>query len=498
MIDQDKRKAIFFLHEEGMSIREISRRLGLSRNTVRIIVKQKGICVDSIRKDKIKIDTELLRRLYTDCDGFIQRIHEKLAEQEGIKVGYSTLSRMIRELGFGQSKKQRCERVPDEPGAEMQHDTSPYKLKIGGKQLGVAASLIYYRYSKIRYLKFYRSFQRFKMKCFFHEALTFFGYTAPVCIIDNTNLARLRGTGKNAVIVPEMEQFAKQFGFRFVCHKVNHPNRKAGNERSFYTVETNFFPGRTFSSLEDLNRQAMDWATVRMANRPVSRSGLIPTKTFEHEKNYLIKIPPFVPPPYMAHKRDTDQYGYIPFDGNFYWIPGLSRIQVSVLQYAQALKIYHKRKLLAQYPLPDDGVKNKLISPQGMPKPVYKPKNSKNPTEQEEKKLRTMAEVDAYLNFALKPKGIPKHNFIRELFALYQKLALSLFIKTVKRAFKYRIKDIKSVERIAALHIRDANYKTPSVQIDEEFKKRESYLEGRLTEEPDLSLYDKMLEEDDE
>ncbi len=497
MIDQDKRKSIFFLHEEGMSIREISRRLGLSRNTVRIIVKQKGTRVDSIRKDKIKIDPELLRRLYTDCDGFIQRMHEKLAEQEGIKVGYSTLSRMLRELGIGQSPKQRCERVPDEPGAEMQHDTSPYKLKIGGKQLGVVASLIYYRYSKMRYLKFYRSFQRFKMKCFFHEALNFFGYTAPVCIIDNTNLARLRGTGKNAVIVPEMEQFAKQFGFRFVCHKVNHPNRKAGNERSFYTVETNFFPGRTFSSLEDLNSQGMDWATVRMANRPVSKSGLIPAKTFEHEKNFLIKIPPFVPPPYLVHKRDTDQYGYISSDGNFYWIPGLSRTQVSVLQYAQVLKIYHKRELLAQYTLPHDGVKNKLISPQGMPKPVYKPKNRKNPTEQEEKKLRTMAEVDAYLNFALKPKGMPKHNFIRALFALYQKLALSLFIKTVKRAFKYRIKDIKSVERIAALHIRDANYETPLVEIDEEFKKRESYLEGRLTEEPDLSLYDKMLEEND-
>ena len=33
MIEPDKRKAIFLLHQEGMSVREISRRLGLSRNT---------------------------------------------------------------------------------------------------------------------------------------------------------------------------------------------------------------------------------------------------------------------------------------------------------------------------------------------------------------------------------------------------------------------------------------------------------------------------------
>ena len=34
MIEPDKRKAIFLLHQEGMSIREIARRLGVSRNTV--------------------------------------------------------------------------------------------------------------------------------------------------------------------------------------------------------------------------------------------------------------------------------------------------------------------------------------------------------------------------------------------------------------------------------------------------------------------------------
>lgn len=497
MIELDKRKSIFLLHTEGMSIREISRCLRLSRSTVRTIIKQKGDLPDSIRKDKIKVKHKLLKRLYIDCNGFIQRIHEKLTEEEGIKVGYSTLTRMIRELDLGQAKKQRCGHCPDEPGVEMQHDTSPYKLKIGGKQVRVVASLLYFRYSKIRYLKFYRSFQRFKMKCFFHEALTFFGYTASVCIIDNTNLARLRGTGKNAVIVKEMEEFARQFGFRFVCHEVNHCNRKAGNERSFYTVETNFFPGREFLSLEDLNQKALEWATKRMANRPVSKTNLIPAKVFEHEKSYLIKLPPYVPPPYLVHKRGIDQYGYIAFDGNFYWMPGQSREDVTVLQYSQEIKIYHKRKLLAKYPLPPDGVKNQLISPEGLPKPSYKPKNRNNPTKEEEKRLRAIPECDAYLNFAIKSRGRHKHRLIRELFALYQKLALPLFIKTIKRALKYRITDMKIVERIAGLHIREADYKTPCVEIDDHFQDRESYQEGCLTEEPDLSLYDKMVDEDD-
>lgn len=42
MIVTDKRKAVFLLHQEGMAVREIARRLALSRNTVRAIIRQEG------------------------------------------------------------------------------------------------------------------------------------------------------------------------------------------------------------------------------------------------------------------------------------------------------------------------------------------------------------------------------------------------------------------------------------------------------------------------
>jgi hypothetical protein len=64
------------------------------------------------------------------------------------------------------------------------------------------------------------------MTCFLHEALMFWCYAAWQCIIDNTNLARLRGAGSRAVICPEMEAFSRRYGFRFICHAIDHPNRK--------------------------------------------------------------------------------------------------------------------------------------------------------------------------------------------------------------------------------------------------------------------------------
>ncbi len=478
-----------------MSLRAISRELMLSKNTVRKIVKQQGKMPDNERKDKILIDHDILSKLYSKCEGRLSRIHEMLEEEHGINVGYSTLTRLIRELELGRPKNKRCFKVPDTPGEEMQHDTSPYKIKIGDKTINVIASILYFRYSKMRYLKFYRSFVRFAMKCFFHESLMFFGYSARTCIIDNTNLARLRGTGKNAIIAPEMEAFAKQYGFKFVCHEVKHCNRKAGNERSFYTLEQNFFPGRTFETLEDLNKQAFEWATIRRANKKVAKTDIIPAKAFEFEKEYLIKIPAFISPPYRVHERITDQYGYVAFNGNYYWIPGTRRDTMTVLEYSNKIKLFKNRALITEYDLPSSLIKKQQFFPKGSKAPKYKPCQRKKPTEQEEKKLRAASKiVDDYLNF-LPLSGNSKHRFIRKLFSLFQKLNLALFIKTIERAAKYKITDIKTIERIVVLNMNDGIYEIPNVEIDRDFHKRDSYIDGKLTDIPDLSLYDKLLEE---
>jgi len=114
------------------------------------------------------------------------------------------------------------------------------------------------------------------------------------------------------------------------------------------------------------------------------------------------------------------------------------------------------------------------------------------------KKLKSLSEeVEAYLSFVLKQKGLQKHRFIRSLYGLYQKVALPLFIKTINRALKYHITDIQTIERIAILQLKEGNYGLPFVETDGEFQNRESYLEGCSTDEADLSIYDKMMEDED-
>lgn len=490
MIETAKRKAIFLLHKEGISLRQIALRLSISRNTVRKIIAEGGEMPETFRKDKQEIDVELLRTLHGQCQGRVQRMHEKLTEEENIEVTYSTLTRMLRESGITKRREKRCHRVPDEPGAEMQHDTTLYPIPLAGKPHKITASLLYLRYSKRRYLKFYRGFNRFQMKCFLHEALSFWGYCAPTCIIDNTNLGRLRGTGQAAVIVPEMETFARQYGFEFRCHEIGHANRKAGEERSFWTTETNFLPGRTFESLEDLNRQALEWAAVRLEKRPQGKARLIPSEVFEHERPYLIRILPHLPAPYKICYRGTDQYGFIAFAANYYWVPGNGREDVVVLEYADHIKIYRKREKLAEYSLPPDGVKNTQFGPKKQPQPHHHPKNRRRPTQEEERRLRAIAPaIDAYLNTVLKKKGQGSHRFLRSLLALSRKITPELFIKSIERAAKYGIEDMPTIERIVRIHLHEGMGTLPVASVDEHLTEREAYLEGALTEAPDLAIF---------
>jgi hypothetical protein len=219
---------------------------------------------------------------------------------------------------------------------------------------------------------------------------------------------------------------------------------------------------------------------------------------FKFEQPYLVKVLGAITPPYLPHSRLIDQYGYIAFDGNYYWIPQISNREVTILQYSDTIKVYHNRKLLLDYPLPNEGIKNEKFSPKGQPAPLYQPKYRKKSTAHEEEQLRAAGpEVDDYLNLALRQKGQARHRFIRELHSLYKKVALPPFLSAIKRALTYRIYDIATVERIIVLQLLDQDYPLPSAEIDHSFSNRQTYIEGCFSDAADLNIYDKLLEDND-
>lgn len=493
MKTQEDQQAALTLFEKGVSKKGIAQLLSMTPKTVRKIIKKQQIAQPQSRSTKIHIEEKILGSLYADCDGYVQRVYEKLIEEYNMSISYATVLRLVHEYGLTNGTSPRSERVEDAPGEEMHHDTSDHRIFIGNKKYKLICSGLYLRYSKMRYIKYYYRFNRFCMKCFIDEALRFWQYCAHTCIIDNTSLAIDYGSGHRAVYSKEMITFAKKYGFHWYAHEIGHTNRKAGKERNFRTVETNFLPGRTFSSLEDLNKQAFEWATQRYANRPQSKTKHIPKELFEHEKPFLVKLAPFIHKPYQTHYRSIDQYGYIAFNGNFYWVPDeTKKKKVSIIHYANHIDIYdniHNR--LIQHTLFDELTKNMIRKPKNSIKRFARPTTIRHEYKEEEKALRACsATVSEYIDFVKSNhSGIPqKYRYIRDLYTFMKRSTQSLFIQAIQRALTYKVNNIHQVSNIFATILKQPLYEKPSTHHSSEYMKREEYIKGRFTAENDLDL----------
>jgi DNA-binding transcriptional MerR regulator len=130
MIAEEIRQAIRALHEQGRPLREISRALKLSRNTVRRALRtpERHEPLDDPRLQAI---TALLPEIYRACKGNAVRIGEILHSRHGIAIPYSTLTRLLREHTALRIPKKRSGTYVFGPGEEMQHDTSPHRLTLG-------------------------------------------------------------------------------------------------------------------------------------------------------------------------------------------------------------------------------------------------------------------------------------------------------------------------------------------------------------------------------
>jgi hypothetical protein len=105
------------------------------------------------------------------------------------------------------------------------------------------------------------------------------------------------------------------------------------------------------------------------------------------------------------------------------------------------------------------------------------------------------AEVAAYVDYVLQTPGIQRHRFLRELFALSQKVTPRVFTRALERALRYRVANLKTIERIAWLCMSQEE-EPPQADVDESFRQRPTYQEGALTEEPDLSQYDLLFDDE--
>lgn len=349
MIAEDLRQAIRVLKDQGRPLREISRALKVSRNTVRRVLREQPKA--SAPDPRIQVIAELLPDLYRDCKGNAVRIGEVLKAKHAIEIPYSTLTRLIREHTDLRTPKKRSGTYTFGLGEEMQHDTSPHRLVLAGKVAKTQCASLVLAYSRLLFVQYYPRFTRFEAKAFLTAALQFFDGAARRCVIDNTSVILAGGSGPNALIAPEMEAFGELFGFGFMAHAIGHSDRKGRVERPFSYIENNFLAGRTFADWADLNVQARAWCK-EVANAKVKRIlGMSAQAAYATEKAHLLALPAYIPPVTEIHYRVVDCYGFVHLDTNRYSVPERwVAKKVAVHKRPEQVLVYVDRKLVAEHP----------------------------------------------------------------------------------------------------------------------------------------------------
>ena len=329
------------LQAQGQSLREISRVLRLSRNTVRRILRTPdGPDAPTTQAGAGALEPALQQRLqevYVRAKGNAVRMGQILAEEDDLNLPYSTLTRWVRQAELRQAPK-RVGQYHFEPGQEMQHDTSPHRLEVAGVGLTAQCAALVLAYSQRLFMQYYARFTRLEAKHFLLQAAQFMDGTCPRCVIDNTSVVVVGGSGPDAVFAPEMKAFARSLNFEFMAHRLNDPNRKARIERPFSWIEGNFLPGRRFDSFEDVNAQARGWC-VEVANAKPKRSlGMPPEAAYVLEKPHLLSLPALLPSVYEVFERVVDLYGFVSVDTNRYSVP--ERLVGQTVHGVQALRAH--------------------------------------------------------------------------------------------------------------------------------------------------------------
>lgn len=504
MLDREIRTAILTLAAKGRRIREISRAVGVSRNSVKAVLEQ-GDAQPKARERGSQLDGYLdeIRRLHALCrhkDGQVNmvRVWEKLrdhVEEDGkrLEASYSTLTWFCRERGIGVEQKIAARHIVTEPGEESQHDTSPHVVELSGKKVTRQCASLVLGYSRMLYVQYYPRFDRFQMKVFLTEAFQYFEGVCRRCVIDNTSVALACGAGKNAQMAAEVEAFEKRFGFHFLAHELWHSDRKGKVERPHHFIERNFLIGRSFVDDADLNRQLLEW--LEKANRRRLREfKASPVELFAAEKSRLVPLPVYVPEVYRLWPRTVDPYGCVSVHGYKYPAPAAYiGKDLLVRETKDRVILQDGHKELAAHPKKIEG------SPQAAIAHPAAPRRQKSAQLAEEGKLKAMGTAMMAYLAALKAARGPRYFWsVRKLWRLLCQYRDADLLAAVIRAHEHGMFDVNRIETILLQNVAQSDYQLPLGFEAADFEDLPEYRRGAVTPEPDLSEYIPDREEENE
>ena len=465
ILKESMKNNIEMLGELGWSARQISRKLGVHRKTVKKYLKKDLKCTISTAGDsaseesKCTIPTAGKVGRKSTCsiyDSFIreqlidslsaQRIYQELCSLKGYEGSYESVKRYVRKLDLASEIPfRRMEKLPGEE-CQVDYGAGAWVVDEQGKRRKThlfRITLSYSRkgYSEVSYTQSTECYLRAM-----ENAFRAFGGVPEIVVIDNLKAGVIKADVYDPELNPKLREFAKHYGTCIMPTRVYTPRHKGKVERQVDYVQNNAIKGRSFKSLGEQNIFLSEWergvadqrihGTTRRQVRPM----------FEEEKPRLKKLPPDLFPAFREQKRKVHRDAHIEVEKAYYSVPPeYMRREVWARFDGRTVKIFnlrmeqitiHARKEPGQFSTRGEHIPKEKIS---------------NPERGDEWMLRKAARIgdDAcfWSRAMLKNRGIPGSRVLNGLLSLPRKYPTEDINLGCRRALKagvFNLRELKS------------------------------------------------------
>ncbi len=317
---------------EGLPIKAIVRRLGVSRNAVRRALASSSPPRYSRPARASAVDSfePAIRVLLAEFPDMPASV---IAERVGWTRSASVLRARVARLRPLFVPPDPASRTAYEPGELAQCDLwfPPVDVPLGHGQVGRPPVLVIVAgYSRVIGAVMLPSRQAPDLIAGHWLLLEHLGAVPRALVWDNESAVGSWRAGRPK-LTAEFEAFRGMLGIRVVQCRPRDPEAKGLVERANGYLETSFLPGRAFTSARDFNVQLEEWLT-RANNRQHRLLGCRPVDRFETDRAAMLALPPVTPRlGWRATVRLPRDY-YIRLDGNDYSVdPSVIGRRVEVL-----------------------------------------------------------------------------------------------------------------------------------------------------------------------
>jgi len=245
----------------------------------------------------------------------------QMIRARGYEGSVSQLRRVV--AGLRPSAQEAFLQLRTFPGEQAQADWAHFgEVQIGRARRRLSCFVITLSYSRALSLSFFFDQGLENLLRAHVEAFSHFQGSARVILYDNMKQVVLRRRGEDVEFHPRILELAAHYHFAPKPCNPGRGNEKGRVERAIQYIRGSFFAARTFTTLDDFNRQARQWRDEVAHQRrwPEDDSRTVES-VFLEEQARLLPLP--------AHRFDADlvvtassgKTIYVRFDLNDYSIP---------------------------------------------------------------------------------------------------------------------------------------------------------------------------------